>query len=367
MAELRVMGEEIWKKLLDIGLIPKQKEHSINIEEGKISYGFGYPITGLEKFLGYFDKQFNIAYFPSISYLTDLAVTYSACMYTSETGSDSVVLDGRIDESYNRRSLKAINYIKDLYGIKGSLHFYLKRKKRYSDAKGLGESASVAASASRSAISCIFGKDGLEDNPFVSRFARLVSGSGTRSVSGSISMWISYPSIRESESYGFPLNLDHKKMHFAVYPYPADFPTENAHDMAHSSPGYNGWVKEKFQRMLDYSETGFYLEGLIERSQKDMFSMHSLLMYSGNMVLNSGSISLIEKMRKFRLKNEGNIVYTADTGPSISVISDDKKLLSQFMEENPGSIEGKIPDQAVVQIPQWFTKEAEDYFGKLRS
>lgn len=367
MPEFRVMGEEIRKKLLDNGLIPHQKDHAVNVEEGKIAYGFGYPITGLEKFLGYFDRQFNIAYFPSISYVTDLSITYSGCMYTLETGSDSVVLDGKMDESYNRRSLKAINYIKDLYGIKGSLHFYLKRKRKYADAKGLGESASVAASASRSAISCIFGREGLEDNPFVSRFARLVSGSGTRSVSGKISMWISYPSIRESESYGFPLNLDHGKMHFCVYPFAADFPTENAHEIAHSSPGYNGWVKEKLQRMLDYAETGFYLEGLIERSQKDMYSMHSLLMYSGNMVLNSGSISLTEKLRKFRLKNEGNIVYTADTGPSISIISDDEKLLSEFMDQNPGSIKGSIPDQSSVQVPEWFSKEAEEYFGMLRS
>lgn len=367
MAEFREMGEEIRKKLLDSGLIPKQKEHIPALEDGKISYGFGYPITGLEKFLGYFDRQFNLAYFPSISYLTDFSMTYSGCMYSSETGSDSVVLDGKTDETYNGRSLKAINYIKDLYGIKGSLHFYLKRKKKYGNAKGLGESASVAAAASRSAISCIFGREGLDDNPFVSRFARIVSGSGTRSVAGSISMWISYPSIRESESYGFPLNLDHGKMHFCAYPFPADFPTENAHGIAHSSPGYNGWVKEKLQRMLGYAETGFYLEDLIERTQKDMYSMHSLLMYSGNMVLNSGSISLIERIRKFRLKNEGNIVYTADTGPSLSVISDDQKLISEFTDENPGSIVGSIPDQSTVQIPQRFKKEAEEYLGKLSS
>jgi mevalonate pyrophosphate decarboxylase len=119
--------------------------------------------------------------------------------------------------------------------------------------------------------------------------------------------------------------------------------------------------------MIDYSDTGFYLESLIERSQKDMYSMHSLLMYSGNMVLSSGSISLIEKLKKFRLKNEGNIFYTADTGPSISVISDDEKLLSEFMDQNPGSIRGSIPDQSAVQVPLWFTKEAEEYFGMLRS
>ncbi|MHB1470930.1 MAG: mevalonate 3,5-bisphosphate decarboxylase [Thermoplasmataceae archaeon] len=365
MAEFREMGEEIRKKLIDGGIMTMPEDHAVNLEEGKISYGFGYPITGLEKFLGYFDKQFNIAYFPSISYLTDFSITYSACMYSRETGSDTVVLDGRSDDLYNRRSLKAINYLKDLYGLKGSMHFYLKRERRYRNAKGLGESASVAAAASRSVISNIFGNDGIEDSAFVSRFARLVSGSGTRSVAGSVSMWLSYPWIRESESYAFPIGLDTKNMYFSAYTFPADFPTENAHEIAISSPGYNGWAKEKFQRMLEYLDSGFSLADLMGRSQKDMYAMHSLLMYSGNMVLNSDSLALIEKLKRFRQKNNGNIVYTADTGPSISIISDDQELLSEFTEENPGSLSGQIPDQTGVRIPESFRRESEEYFSGL--
>ena len=366
MAEFREMGDEIRKKLVYDKIMPLPEDHPVNPEDGKISYGFGYPITGLEKFLGYFDKQFNIAYFPSISYLTDFSVTYSACMYSRSTGSDSVVLDGKMDETYNRRSIKAINYLKDLYGITGSMHFYLKRERRYKTAKGLGESASVAAAASRSAVSSIFGTDSVKDSAFVSRFARLVSGSGTRSVAGSISLWLSYPWIKESESYAFPLGIDTKKMHFCAYTSPADFPTENAHEIAITSPGYNGWAKEKFQRMLEYLNSGFSLADLMERSQKDMYAMHSLLMYSGSMVLNSNSLALIEKLKKFRQKNNGNIFYTADTGPSITVMSDDKHLLTEFTEENPGSLPGKIPDQSGTTIPQWFRKEIEEYFSGLR-
>ncbi|WP_393972131.1 hypothetical protein OXIME_000738 [Oxyplasma meridianum] len=365
MPEFREIGEKIRKKAMDMGMIHPQKDHTPSLEPGKIGYGFGYPITGLEKFLGYFDKQFNIAYFPSISYLTDFSVTYSACMYSSEPGSDTVCLDGKTDENYDRRSLKAINYLKNLYAIPGSLHFYLKREKRYGNAKGLGESASVAAAAARSVISTIFKEEWTDDIPFTSRLARLVSGSGTRSVAGSVSMWISYPWITESQSYAFPLDVNTERMYFCTYPLQADFPTENAHDIARSSPGYMGWVKEKFDRTLQYLETGYSLWDMAERSQKDMYSMHSLLMYSGSMVLNSSSLRLIEKLKKFREKNGGNIVYTADTGPSLSVISNDRKLLSQFTDANPGSISGKIPDQSEVKIPASFKRESEKYLSEV--
>lgn len=327
--EPRDLGMIIESELVSKGLFKPIHEHAVMLEEGKVTPGYGYPITGLEKFLGYFDETINIANFPSISIVTDFSVARAQCRYTEKSGVDSVILDGKENRKYHEKALKALQFFKSLYGISGSFQFYIEREKKYGNAKGLGESASVAAAVSRALISNVFGKEGVEDISLTSRFARMVSGSGTRSVSGGLSLWLSYPYVEESHSVGYHIRDVGNEIHVGAFPQPSEIVTDSAHKLAESSDFYGRWISSKYQHILEEFENDFDIEHLLMRSQQDMYTLNSIILSKGHFIQSPRSLSIINDLTKFQKEHQG-IYFTADTGPSIVLMSRDRKLIEEF-------------------------------------
>ena len=218
------------------------------------------------------------------------------------------------------------------------------RERRYQNAKGLGESAAVAAACAGALIANAFGRDALKDGALVSRYARLASGSGTRSVSGGISIWTSFPGIREEESYGTRLPFDIKDLHFVAYTDFHNIQTLNAHSIAASSPFYSVWIRNKYDRIRHVIES-LSLSELMRLAQEDMFYLNSLLVSGGTFIQTERSMKIIRDVIEAQKMGE-SIFMTADTGPSIIVMSTDKDALDKFVK-NEGSLKplpGKIPD-----------------------
>lgn len=328
--EPRDLGKIIESELLKLGIFKPSTEHQPTLHDGNITSGYGYPITGLEKFLGYFDETINIANFPSISIVTDFSIARAECRYIKQSGKDSVLLDGKASEKYQQKAVRALQFFKSLYGISGSFQFYVERKKKYKNAKGLGESASVAAAVSRALISNVFGPEGLNDVTLTSRFARMVSGSGTRSVSGGLSLWLSYPYIEESHSAGYFIKDPGEEMHVGAFPMPSEIVTDSAHRLAESSDFYGRWVSSKYQHLLEEIEDGFDIEHLMKRAQEDMYTLNSIILSRGHFIQTPASLTLINSLNEFRKKHEG-LYYTADTGPTIVLMSRDRKLIEEFV------------------------------------
>lgn len=364
MVELKDRGEEIYERLVDQGLFRDPGKYEPLLEDGKITYGEGYPITAIEKFLGYFDKQINIANFPSISFNTDYSRALTACRYSSEPGSDSVILDGENDQKYMNRAGKAINYFKSIFGIRGSFSFYIRRLKRYDEAKGLGESAAIASSTSRAIVGNVFGSEATKDNVFVSRLARLVSGSGTRSAMGGFSLWLSYPWIRDELCHGVSLPVDYSKFNVMTIPAVHEIRTEGAHDLALSSPFYARWMINKFGKILDLMDSGFEIDDMMKHAEADMYLMHSLLMSKGTVIHTPDSLRLINSLKRFKEKNEG-IYYTADTGPSLVIMSKERRMLEEFAEDSGKTpLWGRVVSSLSNKPDKEFIKDAEEYLSK---
>lgn len=328
--EPRDIGQIIEGELVRRGIFKPCSEHEPALHDGNTTSGYGYPITGLEKFLGYFDETVNIANFPSISIVTDFSTAYAYCRYTKKSGMDAVSLDGKESVRYTEKARKALQFFKSLYGISGSFQFYVERKKRYRDAKGLGESAAVAAAVSRALMSNVFGKDGLADVTLTSRFARMVSGSGTRSVSGGLSIWLSYPYMDESHSAGYFIKDPGNEIFVGAFPQPSKIVTDSAHKLAESSEFYGRWVSSKFQNLLEEIDNQFDMEHLLWRAQQDMYTLNSVILSKGHFIQTPESLTLINALNEFGKKNEG-LYYTADTGPSIVLLSRDRKLIEEFI------------------------------------
>lgn len=328
--EPKELGRILESGLDKMGLLRPGVKHEPELEDGRITHGYGYPITGLEKFLGYFDETLNIANFPSISIVTDFSVAHAYCRYTKKSGADSVSLDGRESKKYSQKANKALQFFKSEHGISGSFRFYVERKKRYHEAKGLGESASVAAAVSRALMENAFGKGASEDVTSTSRFARLVSGSGTRSVSGGLSIWLSYPYVEEELSAGYFIKDPGNEIHVGAFPQPSGIVTDSAHRMAEASDFYGRWVSSKYQHILEEFENNFEMEHLLERAQQEMYTLNSIILSRGHFIQTPESLTLIRAINEFR-EEKPELHYTADTGPTIVLLSRDRKLIEEFI------------------------------------
>ena len=357
MTSFNDMGETLIHSLERDGIFPEIRSYDPSLEPGKITYGLGYPITGIEKFLGYSDRVINIANFPSVSITTDFSRAHAFCQSLEEGGKDSVVLDGHSDDRYTRRSEKALNYFKSLYGITGSFRFFIERERRYGEAKGLGESAAIASAVARALVTNVFGDTAVSDDPFVSRSARLVSGSGTRSVAGGLSMWMSYPSIREKLSVGFRIGKDINKIYIAAAPTASLLRTDDAHSLALDSPFYDRWGQGKFASCENIARGNASPEEIMRLAEKDFYRINAVLMSSGSIIQNHSSLSLIEKLYEYRKRNSG-IYFTSDTGPSLVFMSSDRSMLKEFSEYSGTElVEGSI-------ITEWDRTPCADRFSR---
>ncbi len=362
--ELSGQGEAIAEKLSGYGY-GEYDEPDAKPEDRKITYAEGNPIIGLEKFLGYYDDMLNIAYFPSISMNTDFSKAKAFCRYVKEENKDAVMMDGEQKPAYLARASKALERFKSANKIKGSFQFYIKREKRYSDAKGLGESAAVASATANAIISNAFGEEALGNRHLASRYARLVSGSGSRSASGAISIWVSYPKIREKMAYAVQTKTDYSKLNFVAFPRKLAFTTASAHKLALSSDFYAPWVSGKYRRISGLIEEGFPMEKMLKYAQEDMFRLDALLASSGAFIQDEVSLAIIRDAQAFSDKNPG-LYITADTGPSIIAMSTDKSLLKEFLDGKQGFIEGSVTDQKSRSPSNHDAEEANSFFETLR-
>lgn len=360
ITEINSKGEHVLDLVKSKGFYKKLTNYEPELSDGKVTYGEGYPITAFEKFLGYYDKVMNIAHAPSISMTTDFSLAKCVCKY-SKKGRDVFFLDGETNETYTKRMEKALTAFKSITGIGGSFELSINRIKKYEKAKGLGESAAVASAASRAIISNVFGSEASKDNSFVSRFARLASGSGTRSAINGISVWVSYPKIKEEDCRGYGPILK-GDLYFATFPDFHNIKTMDAHGVASSSPFYPIWIKDKFDRIAKILNSDTNIENLIKQGQEDTFYLRSLLISGGIIVDTEKSVKLINNVKEFQ--RDGRSVYlTADTGPSITVLSPSKKELNNFVSQQSYiAIHGKRPPDVNYSMGKSELKKAEELF-----
>ncbi|MGP6294130.1 hypothetical protein [Caldiplasma sukawensis] len=316
-----------------------------------IGFGSSFPITGIEKFLGYYRNDINIANFPSLSITTDFARCYSAAIKSEK---DMVYIDGKPDLENSKRWKKAIESFRKIYGIKEHFNFYIKRYRRYGNAKGVGESSMVAASAAEALANLCFENP---DKSLISAIARLASGSGTRAATGGLSLWNSYPGIEQKKSHGVKIPFIFSKYEIGMIPFPHSVKTEGVHGLASSSPFYREWGKNKFLKIFDLLNS-INEEQLVRAAEQDMLLMHSLLISKGKNLMNEK----IFKIMEHRDSENMNMFFTEDTGPSIIIFYTNLDDIEEMQDKfNLKILKGKITYEKP-DIDISFVKECEEYF-----
>ena len=365
ISDLNQKGSMIYSELNEMGIIHEEDMPVPEPEDGRITFGSGYPSKAIEKFIGYYDRNSRIAYTPSMSILTDFSIARAYCMYNISGKSDIVYLDSRFDPERSESAKVALDKFRSICGVKGYFTFYIERERRYVRAKGLSESSAVAAAVSSALVSNIFGYNVKAHSMLASRFAKFVSGSGTRSIFPGLSTWISYPGIQELKCLAHEIKINLSKISIVMFPKFADYSTNQMHELSVKSPQYIPWVQNKFARFKEIIDRSFALEDLLIRAEEEMLNLNSLLMSAGRVLQTEESLSLIERIISFRKKNPG-LYFTADTGPSILVMTLDEKLLKEFLEtESDFYISGNIVKDSSPTASNAFRERGKAFFASL--
>jgi len=351
----REEGIKLSRKLRDLGLYKEVSDPDISIEYGKISYGYGYSIKAIEKFLGYYDPKYHIPYNPSISFRTDFALCEVCCMPVKGMARDHIIFNGEYIERYQERGEKALDIFRDLTGTEARFLFYVKMSRKYDKAKGLSESAAVASAVSMALLRNVMNHEPQEEQ--ISRFAKLVSGSGTRSSIDGFSYWQAFPGMPENESYAFKIPVDYSDFYFAAFPQFVSIETSDLHSLVKESPLFQQWVLLKYPDINHLIDDSFPINDMMIRAMQEMVSLANVAKSVGKEIHNDMTLTVIEKVLSFR-KRGLNLSVTTDTGPSAIVMSSDRSLLEEFVSEVPlPHLMGRIPDNTEPSTKSSMIKE----------
>ncbi|MCX7938348.1 MAG: hypothetical protein N2545_02775, partial [Thermoflexales bacterium] len=184
---------------------------------------------------------------------------------------------------------------------------------------------SGCAALATAAIAAALGEGAVRNWRFVSAMSRLLAGSGCRSATGGVSLWLSYPGIAHEDSFAVRLDTREQFADLRLVTIPIEsrigLRTENAHADAPNSPLFKCWLRNRRDEMLRAIEAAVQGDWITlgQLAERDSITLHAVTMTGGN------AYKLFawepENIVLFRLCNElraeGTPVYfSTDTGPT---------------------------------------------------
>jgi len=286
-----------------------------------------YPIQGILKYHGMSDWDWRIAYLPSISLNNDAAHTLTRVAFDPALNADRITINGQtaVDREY-RRVVRTLDEVRRLGQFSAYARVDSKNITRAAIAgKGLGTSASASAALALAALTAAFGPDVARNEPLVSRVARLLAGSGCRSVVGGIGLWLSYPGIPQEQSSALRLDRPNELSDLALVTVPIPsrlkLQTEQAHIEAPQSPLFQDWMRGRQAQIiecLDAVQSGDW-RTIAQFAELDSIHLHAITMTASRenklFAWEPENITLFRMCNA--LRSEGIPVYfSTDTGPT---------------------------------------------------
>ncbi|NKQ38614.1 MAG: diphosphomevalonate decarboxylase [Methanosarcinales archaeon] len=283
-----------------------------------------HPMQGLLKYHGLIDKELRIPFHDSISVNIDALYTKTTVEF-GDFEQDTIVMNGKkLIEGENafNRCLTILNKVKELAGITKKFKVSSENSLSYNEAKGLGfSSAGGAALAGAAFKAANLDKKYGWNLKIISRIARRLAGSASRSVAGEYARW--YTGKDDGSSYAEKIatksNLD---MGILIVPIPSDIRTEEVHSDIVTSPFFEARIKSvniRIEEMELAIKTGD-LEKVAQLSEIDALELHALTMTGqhGIVIFQPESIQVIAEVKKMR--QEGIPVwFSMQTGPSVFI------------------------------------------------
>jgi len=331
--EMRTAHERLLAELSRRGYVvsPYPAERPKGRPDGQAA-ALAYPIQGVLKYHGLSDWAHRIAYLPSISVNNDAAHTVTLVSFLPSQASDRLIMNGsEVQGRALARVVDTLAAVRALGGISSAATVETRNVVRASHTgKGLGTSASASAALAMAALAAALGAEAVSNTRFLSCMARLLAGSGCRSATGGVSLWLSYPGASHEDSFALRLDTRHELGDLALLTVPIDsrigLATEQAHRDAPHSPFFATWMRQREAEVLECLaavRSGDW-RTLGQLAELDSIRLHGVTMSADRehklFAWEPENIALFRLCN--RLRSEGLPVYfSTDTGPTTVLLT----------------------------------------------
>lgn len=237
-----------------------------------------------------------------------------------------VMLDGVFNENFTSNLLPKILGLKDYFDWIDQYRFFIKTTNTFPHSAGIASSASSMCALAQ----CLLQADkelrnSEHDQNFLSRIARLLSGSAGRSVSGPIMHW-----GIESDEYASNLNDYHqifatfRDTILVVDDQPKSISSTEGHRLMNSHPYRESRIKlagDHSKLMLTALKEGD-LDLFGHTLEQEALGLHALMMTSdpSYCLMKPLSLEIIQKLKEYRDKTKVQCFFTLDAGPNIHLL-----------------------------------------------
>ncbi|MHA2271547.1 MAG: diphosphomevalonate decarboxylase [Candidatus Hodarchaeales archaeon] len=279
----------------------------------------------------------------SISMTLDSVKTTTTIDFSKEYEKDLVMIDGQpASTAAFKRAIDHIERIRKLAGVR--LKCKLASRNTFPMGTGIASSASGFAALTVAATAAL----GLELSPReLSSWARLGSGSATRSIFGGFVRW--RIAKTHNESYAEQILPENKwKLADIVAIVSAKHKkvsSKEGHLTAKSSPLLSGRLASLHENIAR-AQTAIVeqdLPSLGEAMEQDALIMHSVMMTSFPPLLywNGPSIDIMHKIHELRMENDIPCYFTLDAGPNVHIITlpENANTVSRRLQEEVEGIQ----------------------------
>jgi len=318
---------------------------------------------------------------PSLSMTLSKAVTETNISYTKVSGQQQVSLnfsfEGKSAPRFSDRVLSYLQRLSHELPWLSQLHLEIDSRNSFPHSSGIASSASAfsALALAISSLSAQINKEVKNPELFLneaSRLSRLGSGSACRSVYGGYVVW---GKIHELDTYSdfyavpvssgvHPVFKDMQDAILLVNASAKKVGSSAGHKLMDTNPfataryaQANRHVNEMLTVLADGDLSRF-----IEIAEQEALTLHALMMAStpGYVLMESGTLAIIDRVRRFREETKVPVCFTLDAGPNVHLLYPDgfrsdvmklikEELLSfcsagQFLDDEIGQGPKQIPE-----------------------
>lgn len=245
-----------------------------------------HPMQGVLKYHGMTDWTWRIAYLPSVSICNDAAYTLTLVEFDANLPDDVAAINGVTAAGRDLERVK-----QSLDAVRRAAHITTRARVTSKNVarggktgKGLGTSASGSAALAMAATAAALGPEATANTRFVSSLARMLAGSGCRSATGGVSLWLSYPGIAHEDSFAVRLDNHDQLGEMRLVTVPIDsrigLKTETAHTDAPNSPLFKCWMlnrRAETLRCIDAVQAGDW-QTVGRLAELDSIQLHAVTM-----------------------------------------------------------------------------------------
>ncbi len=286
-----------------------------------------HPMQGILKYHGLADWEWRTAFLPSLSVTNSVAYSITLVEFDPNLKEDVATVGGqRLSGRELERVRQSLNAVRNLARIESGARVYSRNVVAGGrTGKGLGTSASASAALATAAIAAAFGAEAVHNWRFLSAMSRLLAGSGCRSATGGISVWLSYPGVSHEDSFAVRLDTHGQLSNLRLVTVPLDsrihLKTEQAHADAPNSPLFRCWMRNRRSQILQCIKAVLQDDWLTvaQMAETDSIVLHAVTMTGGTerklFAWEPENITLFRLCNELRA--EGTPVYcSTDTGPT---------------------------------------------------